>query len=164
MIKEKSKDSYSRSSLIWSRIDDSLDYALLGGTVLGCFLSLFFFFFFLFPSLSRALFLLIVAGVSSRPSTQTAMDPCLDTCSIGTLLVVVECVTSCKNTIQGHFAIKCGRLCWYSAFYAKMTDVLLRSFLILLPAHFYSLPQPPIMLVMGWPLAQGEARSSDSLD
>ena len=25
-----------------------------------------------------------------------------------------------------------------------------RSFLLHLPAHFYSLPQPPIMLVLGW--------------
>ena len=45
MIKDKSKDSYSKSSSIWLGIDDSLDYTFFNSATLGYFLSLSFLFF-----------------------------------------------------------------------------------------------------------------------
>ena len=87
----KSKDSGSRSSSVWPRRDDSLDYMLLDSTVLSSFINFpSFSLVFLLPFLGGASLIFIVAGVASQPSTWTTMDPHLDTCPISVLLMVIE--------------------------------------------------------------------------
>ena len=60
-------------------------------------------FFFLVPFLGGISFLYILPLIAFESSTCIAQGVSLDACPIKDLLEVIECVVSCKITVQGSF-------------------------------------------------------------